>query len=161
MPHTLMQWDAPPAPGESWCLHRRVLPQHTDHAGVMWHGAYIAWLEEARVEALAAAGLAYSMLSSEGFEMPVVHLAMDYRAPLVHGDQAEVRSLVRPRRGLRIAWHSWFIGPGEKVAAAALVELVFVDFSAGPGQRKVLRRLTPQAAKALDRLTAEPPGYSS
>ena len=23
-----------------WRLRKRVLPQHTDHAGVMWHGAY-------------------------------------------------------------------------------------------------------------------------
>ena len=40
-----------------WQLHKRVLPQHTDHDGVMWHGAYVGWLEEARVEALAAVGL--------------------------------------------------------------------------------------------------------
>ena len=38
------------AAGYPWVLQRRVLPQHTDHAGVMWHGAYLAWLEEARVE---------------------------------------------------------------------------------------------------------------
>ena len=28
-------------------LVKRVLPQHTDHGGVMWHGGYVAWLEEA------------------------------------------------------------------------------------------------------------------
>ena len=38
----------------AWCCSKRVLPQHTDHAGVLWHGAYVAWLEEARVEALDA-----------------------------------------------------------------------------------------------------------
>ena len=52
---------------QPWVLQRRVLPQHTDHAGVMLHGAYLAWLEEARVEALAQAGLAYSDLSARGF----------------------------------------------------------------------------------------------
>ena len=50
----------------TWRLRKRVLPQHTDHAGVMWHGAYVAWLEEARVEALSAAGLSYSVMSGEG-----------------------------------------------------------------------------------------------
>jgi hypothetical protein len=25
-----------------WCWRKRVLPQHTDHGGVMWHGAYVA-----------------------------------------------------------------------------------------------------------------------
>ncbi|NEO28658.1 MAG: acyl-CoA thioesterase, partial [Kamptonema sp. SIO4C4] len=27
-------------------------PHHTDYAGVVWHGSYISWLEEARVECL-------------------------------------------------------------------------------------------------------------
>lgn len=152
-----MQWDFPPPPKGAWRLHRRVLPQHTDHAGVMWHGAYIAWLEEARVEALASTGLAYSVLSSQGLEMPVVHLAMNYRAPLIHGDQAEVRSLVSSRRGLRIPWHSWFIRPDEKVVAEALVELVLVDFSAGPDHRKLLKRLSPEVARALEMLKQGPP----
>ena len=31
---------------QAWVLVRRVLPQHTDHAGVMWHGSYVAWMEE-------------------------------------------------------------------------------------------------------------------
>ena len=53
---------------QPWRLIRRVLPQHTDHAGVMWHGAYLSWLEEAHVEALSAAGLAYADLSAEGLE---------------------------------------------------------------------------------------------
>ncbi len=54
-----------------WRVQKRVLPQHTDHAGVMWHGAYVAWLEEARVEALVAAGLTYADMTALGVEMPV------------------------------------------------------------------------------------------
>jgi acyl-CoA thioester hydrolase len=45
----------------------------------MWHGAYVAWLEEGRVEALARVGLDYAELSSRGLEMPVVSLGIDYR----------------------------------------------------------------------------------
>jgi acyl-CoA thioester hydrolase len=156
MPHSLMQWDSLPPPDRAWRLERRVLPQHTDHAGVMWHGAYVAWLEEARVEALASVGLDYSTLSAEGLEMPVVDLALTYRAPLIHGDRAEVRSVVMPRRGLRLPWRSWLIGPEETVAAEALVELVLVDFRAGPQHRKLLRHLPPEVARALRRLTEGP-----
>lgn len=157
MPHSVMQSVPLPPPEAAWRLHRRVLPQHTDHAGVMWHGAYVAWLEEARVEALARAGLAYSVLSGEGLEMPVVHLAIHYLAPLMHGDSVEIRSLIAPRRGLRLPWHSWFISPCGTVAAQALVELVLVDFSAGPGQRRPLRRLPRDLAEALETLTQGPP----
>ena len=92
-----------------WSLQRRVLPQHTDHAGVMWHGAYLGWLEEARVEALAQAGLAYSDLSARGLELPVVSLAIDYRQALRHGDLVRLESQVLPRRGVRLPWRTRFV----------------------------------------------------
>ena len=78
-----------------------MLPQHTDHAGVLWHGAYVAWLEEARVEALAAAGLAYVELSSQGLELMVVQLELSYRRPLRHGESVELRSWLEPAQGVR------------------------------------------------------------
>jgi acyl-CoA thioester hydrolase len=156
MPHSVMQPSSPPQPERAWRLHRRVLPQHTDHAGVMWHGAYLAWLEEARVEALASAGLAYSVLSARGLELPVVHLAINYLTPLTHGDQVEVRSLVGSRRGLRLPWHAWFLGPGDTVAAEAWVELALVDFSEGPGRRRLPRRPPADLAQALHALIQGP-----
>ena len=39
---------------ENWFEYPvRVQPHHTDYAGVVWHGAYIAWMEEARIRMLA------------------------------------------------------------------------------------------------------------
>ena len=92
-----------------WTLRRRVLPQHTDHAGVMWHGAYLAWLEEARVEALAEVGL-----------------SIQYLQPLRHGDLVDVVSEVLPRRGLKLTWSSRFLS-GQELAAEARVDLVLVE----------------------------------
>ena len=54
---------------EPWRLIKCVLPQHTDHAGVMWHGAYVSWLEEARIHALSNVGLNYKEISNEGFKI--------------------------------------------------------------------------------------------
>ncbi|MEY3751364.1 MAG: hypothetical protein RLZZ11_140 [Cyanobacteriota bacterium] len=135
-----------------WRLQRRVLPQHTDHAGVMWHGAYLSWLEEARVEALDAAGLAYAALSAQGLELPVVHLAIDYRQALLHGDWVSVNSWVLPRQGVKLPWLSRFEKADGSVAAEARVELVLVDLSAGPDQRRLLRRLPAELSAALERL---------
>jgi len=34
---------------ENWFEYPvRVQPHHTDYAGLVWHGSYIAWMEEAR-----------------------------------------------------------------------------------------------------------------
>ena len=140
----------------AWRLRRRVLPQHTDHAGVMWHGAYLAWLEEARVEALQEAGLAYAELSAAGLELPVVSLSIQYRQALLHGDQVELRSWVLPRQGVKLPWISRFIRADGELAAEAQVELVLVDLSGGPGQRRLLRRLPGELATAVDQLVTGP-----
>jgi acyl-CoA thioester hydrolase len=145
-----------------WLLRRRVLPQHTDHAGVMWHGAYLAWLEEARVEALAAVGLAYSDLSAQGLEMPVVGLAIDYRQALWHGDAVELRSAVLPRRGVKLPWQSRFLGPSGQLAASARVDLVLVHRQRSAGgegglaPRSVLRRWPEELERAMEALRHGP-----
>jgi len=138
----------------SWLLRRRVLPQHTDHGGVMWHGAYLAWLEEARVEALAAAGLPYAALSTRGLELPVLTLQVDYRQAVGHGELVELRSQVQPRRGLRLPWISRFMLSGERLAAEARVELALVRRQ-GAGLRLV-RRYPPELELALQRLIDGP-----
>lgn len=142
--------------GRPWCLRRRVLPQHTDHAGVVWHGAYVAWLEEARVEALAAVGLAYSDLSARGLELPVVALTIDYRQALVHGDWVEIRSWVEPRCGVRLPWRSELRDGEGQLAAQARVELVLVAMGGVPGQRRLQRNLPNDLAAAVAALVSGP-----
>ena len=142
--------------GLGWRLERRVLPQHTDHAGVMWHGAYLGWLEEGRVEALAAVGLAYSALSARCLALPVVSLAIDYRQALLHGDAVQLWSRVLPRRGVRLPWRSRFIGPGGVLAAEARVDLVLVDLRGGPERSRLLRRFPEDLETALAALAAGP-----
>ncbi|MCP9851158.1 acyl-CoA thioesterase [Cyanobium sp. Morenito 9A2] len=145
-----------------WCLRRRVLPQHTDHAGVMWHGSYLGFLEEARVEALASAGLDYSDLSARGLELPVVALSIDYRQALLHGDALELWSVIEPRRGLRLPWHSTFFNGAGQVAAAARVELVLVQLACSgsdPGARRLVRRLPEDLERAIERLELGPNGH--
>ena len=144
------------APRGRWCLRRRVLPQHTDHAGVMWHGAYVAWLEEARVEALASVGLAYCDLSAQGLELPVVSLAIDYRQALLHGDAVELWSEALPRRGVRLPWISRFMGSDGVLAAEARVDLVLVDLSGGAARRRLVRTLPPDLQRAVDSLREGP-----
>ena len=138
--------------GPGWTLRRRVLPQHTDHAGVMWHGTYLSWLEEARVEALAMAGMAYSDLSDLGLELPVVSLSIDYRRGLRHGEAVELRSWVLPRSGVRLPWLSRFIASDGVLAAEARVDLVLVEWNSASGARRPLRHLPPDLEAAMARL---------
>ena len=125
-----------------WRLEKRVLPQHTDHAGVMWHGAYVAWLEEARVEALALAGLDYAVMAQAGLEMPVVSLQVNYRRALRHGDVVALESHCFPQRGVRWPWRCQFL-LGQQLMAEAEVNLVLL------AQGRVTRRPPAELAVAM------------
>ena len=133
-----------------WRLLKRVLPQHTDHAGVVWHGTYVDWLEEARVEALALAGARYDEIAAAGIEMPVVSLQIDYRRSLKHGDIVELESVCGSQRGVRWPW-SFRLFCERNLVALAAVDLVML----APGGR-VLRRVPDELIPVMERLILGP-----
>ena len=133
-----------------WKLRKRVLPQHTDHAGVMWHGAYLAWLEEARVESLAQVGLPYYRISADGLEMPVVRLEIHYRRALRHGEVVELESWSLPCDGVRWPWFTVFATEAGDRVADAQVDLVLVNVMGL--RRRVLRQPPEPLASALRQL---------
>ena len=133
-----------------WCLRKRVLPQHTDHAGVVWHGTYISWLEESRVEALTSAGMAYAEMVLLGIEMPVVSLHIDYRRSLHHGDVVELESICGEQRGVRWPW-STSLRREQELIAEAQVDLVMLN-----GAGRVLRRPPSELQRVMQRLLMGP-----
>jgi len=137
-----------------WKLSKTVLPQHTDHAGVMWHGAYVSWLEEARIEALSSIGLPYKELSSQGLELPVVSLKIKYIKAANHGDQIEMHSFCLPRNGIRLPWKTTFLKGGISLLASAEVELVLVKVEGD--DKKLMKTLPLSFYQALSDLQKGP-----
>jgi acyl-CoA thioester hydrolase len=66
-----------------------------------------------------------------------------------------VWSELETRRGIRLRWHSRFLGPTGLLAAAARVELVLVDLSRSPS-RRLVRRYPAELEEALGALFREP-----
>ncbi len=137
-----------------WILRKVVLPQNADHAGVMWHGSYLLWLEEARISSLLNVGLAYKDLSNEGFEMPVVELDIKYKLPLYHGDNVILQSRVSKGKGAKWLWQTRFINDLNNTAALANVYLVLIEKN-DLGNR-LLRNGPDYLAKALVELQKGP-----
>jgi acyl-CoA thioester hydrolase len=124
-------------------------PHHTDYGGNVWHGAYIAWLEEARVEYLRSLGVDYNYLVDLGYELPVVEMAVRYHLPLKLGMDAIVKTIIQNTKGVRIICDYQIQSRnGDILYLTAQVTLVAIESSKG----KILRQLPPVVKDALGKL---------
>ena len=110
-----------------WKINKTVLPQHSDHAGLMWHGTYFNWLEEGRINALSKAGINYLDLTKEGFELPLIKTSIKYILPLRLGDNITVESLFDIGKNPKIKVYSKFINESRQLMTVAEVSLVLVN----------------------------------
>ena len=109
-----------------WRLIKTVLPQHTDHAGVMWHGSYLDFLEEGRIDALEKVGISYSELSKKGFEIPVVSVQLRYKISFMHGEKVLLKSKFKLENKLRLTCKTLFLKSNGDIGAEAMIGLVVV-----------------------------------
>lgn len=135
---------AAPTP-EKWFEYPiRVHPHHTDYAGIVWHGTYLTWMEEARVEWLRRAGVDFADLVAAGCDLPVVDLAIRYRRSIRMGMGVMVKMRLDRTKGVRIVWDYQIVDDSE-VYVTAQVTLVAVDREKG----KIMRQLPPVVQAAL------------
>jgi acyl-CoA thioester hydrolase len=121
-------------------------PHHTDYAGIVWHGSYIVWMEEARVECLRSNGIDFAELVSLGCDLPVVDLFLRYHRPLPMGMEAVVKTRMSKMDKVRIQWdYKIQSTDGQQTYVTGKVTLVAVDREKG----KILRQLPPAVKDAL------------
>ena len=109
-----------------WILTKTVLPQHTDHAGVMWHGSYLNFLEEGRIDALDKIGHSYPELSEKGFEIPVVSIQLRYKISFIHGERILLASQFKLENKIRLTCKTLFLKSNGDIGAEAIIGLVVV-----------------------------------
>ncbi len=113
-------------------------PHHSDYGGVVWHGTYLRWMEEARVECLNSMGLEYADLVNLNCELPVVELALRYHQSIRMGNTAIVKTRLSDIQGVRIHWDYRIESRDEKdLYVSGVVTLVAVDRHKG----KIMRQL--------------------
>ena len=139
---------------ENWFEYPvRVQPHHTDYAGIVWHGSYLTWMEEARVECLRSIGIEFVNLVALGCDLPVVELSVRYHRPIQLGMAAVVKTRMAEVNGVRLNWDYAIQSPdGQELYVTAQVTLVAVDRERG----KIMRQLPASVQDALARLSASP-----
>ena len=113
-------------------------PHQTDYAGVVWHGSYINWMEEARIQYFTTKGIEYKDLIDLGCHLPVIEMSVRYHKPMKLGTLAMVKSRINNYRGVRMEWEQNILCPQEKdMYVTGQITLVAVDVEKG----KILRRI--------------------
>ncbi|NET70891.1 MAG: acyl-CoA thioesterase [Sphaerospermopsis sp. SIO1G2] len=136
---------------ESWFEYPiKVQPHQTDYAGIAWHGTYLTWMEEARVECLRSIGIDFADLVSLGCDLPVVDLSVRYHRSLQLGMTALIKTRMLEVTGVRINWDYKIVSPdGQELYVSAQVTLVALDRERG----KIMRQLPPAMKDALARIS--------
>ncbi|GAB4284053.1 MAG: acyl-CoA thioesterase [Oscillatoriaceae cyanobacterium] len=126
----------------------RVHPHHTDYGGIVWHGTYLTWLEEARVESLRSLGVNFADLVAIGCDLPVVELSLRYHKGMRMGMDGVVKARMLELDGVRLKWEYRIESPdGKDLYLSGLVTLVAVDSARG----KIFRSLPPGVKDALSK----------
>ena len=110
-----------------WKIEKVVLPQHVDHAGVMWHGTYFNWLEEGRINALLEVGLSYSELSKKGLDLPLINTTIEYKSPLFLGEKIKIESEFNIGNSPKVNIISEFLNQKNEILTIAEVNLVLIN----------------------------------
>lgn len=103
----------------------------TDMMGVVYHGSYLPWLEVARTALLAAEGLPYRELETQGFFLPVIEVNLRYLKPARYADTVTVHAVIRDKPGLRLRIDYELFRGDEKLATGHTVH-VFIDKAGRP-----------------------------
>ena len=130
---------------KEWNLTKTILPQHTDHAGVMWHGSYFNFLEEGRIDDLNKVGITYSTLSKKGYEIPVISAQIKYKISFKHGEKILLKSQFNLLNKIKLKCKTLFLKVNGDIGAEALMELVLVRKE--KDSIKLVRQVPPEIKK--------------
>ncbi|MGV0026086.1 acyl-CoA thioesterase [Phormidesmis priestleyi] len=127
----------------------KAYPHQTDYAGMVWHGTYLTWLEEARIEWLRSIGVEFADLVAVGCNMPVVELSIRYHLPISMGTEAVIKTRMTEMKGVRLNLENEVRSSDEAILySTAQVTLVTVDLEKG----KIMRQLPPVMKDALEKV---------
>jgi acyl-CoA thioester hydrolase len=120
----------------------RVYYEDTDFTGVVYHGAYVRFLERGRSDFLRLAGVKHAELEAAGFAFAVVRLEADFRKPARIDDAVEVRSRFLDLRGPRLVIGQR-VARGEDLLVEARIDAACIGLDGRP------RRPPPAMKEAL------------
>ena len=87
-------------------LYDTVYYGDTDAYGVVWHGAYLRWMEKGRILLCEAIGVDFNSLKeNDNVVMPVTNLNIKYKSPAKLGEKIKLRTTITKITPLSVTFH--------------------------------------------------------
>jgi acyl-CoA thioester hydrolase len=102
-----------------------------DAMGIVWHGRYATYLEDASAELRTLCGLSHQELFAARLRAPIVRFHLDYLAPLVLDDLVTVTAMLIWHEGARLNIEYAVTRPDSRVAATGYTVQLFTDAATG------------------------------
>lgn len=123
----------------------KVYYSDTDAYGVVWHGAYLRWLEKGRVDLCDTLGLDLVTLKKSDILLPVTNMNVRYKASAKLNDTVIIETWIEKYNSLSITFKQLIKSKEtEKVFIEALFDVVAIN-EAG----KLYRRLPEEIVQAF------------
>ncbi len=123
----------------------KVYYSDTDAYGVVWHGAYLRWLEKGRVDLCDALGLDLVTLKKSDIFLPVTNMNVRYKASAKLNDTVIIETRIEKYNSLSVTFKQLIKSKEtEKVFIEALFDVVAIN-EAG----KLYRRLPEEIVQAF------------
>jgi acyl-CoA thioester hydrolase len=104
----------------------RVRYGETDQMGVVYHGNYALYFEEARTDALRQIDVVYKNMEENGVMMPVVNLTINYKKPAKYDDVLTIRTTMRAMPTVKIVLEYEVFNEQQELLATGSSTLVFI-----------------------------------
>ena len=105
----------------------RVYWEDTDAGGIVYHAAYLAFMERARSEWLRAAGVDQRGLrEAERVQFAVVDMQIAWKRPARYDDLLTVTAAIAEQRGASVTFGQTVLR-GEELLVAATVRVAAID----------------------------------
>ena len=129
-------------------LKQTVYYGDTDSYGVVWHGSYVRWMEQARVEFCREIGLDLVELMKEGITIPVTNMNIRYKASARLDERVVVETYVSKVSPITITFTQVIKSEDlSKTFIIGTVEVVAVN-----GEGRIYRRLPDVLKNACEKV---------
>lgn len=109
-------------------FEQKVYYSDTDAYGVVWHGAYLRWLEMGRVELCQMMGHDLLQLQDQNITLPVTNINVRYKASAKLNDQIIIETYIQKFNSLSVTFEQKIKDKSsDKIFTEAVIDVVAID----------------------------------